>query len=52
MKDIKKINDLVETIHMHNIHYYVYDNPTISDYEYDILIKQLESLEKNIQTLY
>ena len=52
MKDIKKkINDLVETIHMHNIHYYVYDNPTISDYEYDILVKQLESLETEYPNL-
>ena len=52
MKDIeKKINDLVEKIHMHNINYYVYDSPTISDYEYDVLVKKLESLEEEYPNL-
>jgi len=31
----------------HNINYYVNDNPTISDLEYDVLLRELEQLEKN-----
>ena len=47
MNDIKKkINDLCQTINNHNIQYYTNDNPLISDYEYDILFKELEALEK------
>ena len=42
----KKINDLCQTINTHNIQYYTNDNPLISDYEYDILFKELEALEK------
>ena len=46
MKDIKKkINDLISQINEHNIHYYLNDNPIISDNEYDLLIKKLELLE-------
>ena len=39
------INNLKDTLNQHNIDYYVYDNPTISDYEYDKLLKELELLE-------
>jgi len=46
MKDIKdKIQTLIEKINYHNIQYYVHDNPIISDYEYDVLFKKLQSLE-------
>jgi DNA ligase (NAD+) len=46
MKDMKdKIETLIEKINYHNIQYYVHDNPIISDYEYDILFKKLQSLE-------
>ena len=46
MNDIKaQINELTKKINYHNIQYYVYDNPTISDYEYDILFKKLQNLE-------
>ena len=45
--DIKnRILQLQKQLNQHNVHYYVHDNPTISDYEYDILLKELESLEK------
>ena len=41
MNDIKdQINELIKKINYYNIQYYVYDNPTISDYEYDILFKK------------
>ena len=39
------INKLRNILNQHNINYYVYDNPTISDYEYDKLLKELDLLE-------
>ena len=46
MHEVKKIiNDLRNQLHFHNIKYYVHDNPSISDYEYDKLFRQLENLE-------
>ena len=40
-----RIIALKKEIHKHNVNYYVYDNPTISDSKYDILLKKLEELE-------
>ena len=42
----EKILSLIKEINQHNINYYVHDNPTISDSNYDILIRELENLEK------
>ncbi|SHJ47106.1 NAD-dependent DNA ligase LigA [Tepidibacter formicigenes] len=42
----KKIDELTEIINYHNHKYYVEDNPEISDYEYDNLIKELIELEE------
>ena len=42
----EKILSLIKEINQHNINYYVDDNPTISDSNYDILIRELENLEK------
>ena len=39
---IKKLRSI---LNQHNIDYYVNDNPTISDIEYDVLLKELETLE-------
>ena len=39
------IESLVKKINYHNNQYYIHDNPIISDYEYDILLKELQSLE-------
>ena len=48
MTDVqKKIKELTDKINNHNIQYYVYDNPIISDYEYDILFRELQKLESN-----
>ena len=45
--DIKShILKLKNTLNQHNIDYYVNDNPAISDSEYDLLLKELELLEK------
>ena len=40
-----RIEELKSILDKHNIAYYVYDDPTISDYEYDVLLRELESLE-------
>lgn len=41
-----RINELREAIRKHDYHYYVLDDPRISDEEYDSLIKELIKLEK------
>ena len=41
----EQILSLKAALNQHNINYYVYDNPTISDFEYDALLNQLEKLE-------
>ena len=42
----EKIAQLSETIEQHNYNYYVLSAPTISDYEFDIMLKELEKLEE------
>jgi DNA ligase (NAD+) len=39
------IQTLREELNLHNHNYYVLDKPTISDYEFDIKLKQLQDLE-------
>ena len=41
----EEIDRLKNELNQHNINYYVNDNPTISDFEYDQLLKKLELLE-------
>lgn len=41
----KKIAALVKELNEHNYRYYVQSFPTISDYEFDIKLKELETLE-------
>ena len=40
----QQINSLREALNHHNHHYYVLDNATISDYDFDIKLKELETL--------
>ena len=40
-----RIKFLRDEINRHNYNYYVLDNPTISDYEYDTLFSELKDLE-------
>lgn len=42
----KRIRELTEQIEQHNYNYYVLDKPTISDYDFDMLLEELISLEK------
>jgi len=47
-KQIAKLRDILQD---HNYRYYVLDDPTISDGEYDSLLRELESLEKENPSL-
>jgi DNA ligase (NAD+) len=40
------INQLREELRQHNYNYYILDNPTISDYEFDVKLKELQDLEE------
>jgi DNA ligase (NAD+) len=42
----QKINSLRDELREHNYNYYVLDNPTISDYDFDIKLKELQALEE------
>ena len=42
----EKIFSLRKKLHDHNHRYYVLDSPVISDYEFDMMLKELEKLEK------
>jgi DNA ligase (NAD+) len=50
-KTEKEINELRKVIRKHNYHYYVLDEPIISDYEYDNLLRKLISLEQKYPDL-
>ncbi len=43
----KRIEELTALLTHHSHQYYVLDNPEISDYEYDMLLRELENLEKD-----
>jgi len=45
MNILQTIQTLREELNLHNHNYYVLDKPTISDYEFDIKLKQLQDLE-------
>ena len=40
-----KIEQLVNEIQQHNYNYYVLSTPTIEDYDFDLMLKELEKLE-------
>ena len=46
MDKIKKMQELIEKISKASYEYYVLDNPTISDKEWDLLYDRLKTLEK------
>ena len=45
MNFLDTIKNLREALNQHNYNYYVLDNPTISDFEFDQKLKQLQELE-------
>ncbi len=46
------INQLRKELHQHNYNYYVLDTPTISDYDFDMLLKELQELEAKHPEFY
>ena len=47
-----QINQLREELRIHNYNYYVLDNATISDFDFDIKLKQLQDLEETHPEFY
>ena len=45
MDVLATITALREELNQHNYNYYVLDNPTISDFEFDVKLKELQDLE-------
>ncbi|WP_395057869.1 NAD-dependent DNA ligase LigA [Flavobacterium sp.] len=45
MDVLQKIQSLREELNLHNYNYYVLDNPTISDYDFDVKLSELIGLE-------
>ena len=52
MTDLEKIIQLRETINQHNHNYYVLDTPTITDFAFDQLLKELQDLEVKNQQFF
>src|SRR5690606_24267981 len=52
MNAAEQIKALRDELHQHNYSYYVLDNPTISDFEFDQKLKQLQRLEEAHPELY
>jgi len=47
MAAAERINKIRNELNEHNYRYYVLNDPIISDAEYDLLLRELENLEKN-----
>jgi DNA ligase (NAD+) len=45
-KGKEAINKLTKELNEHNYNYYVLNSPIISDYDFDVLLKELQSLEE------
>lgn len=52
MTDQEHIIQLREELRQHNHNYYILDNPTISDFDFDMKLKQLQNLEAKYPELY
>ena len=48
----EKIEELRRELRAHNHNYYVLDNPTISDYDFDMKLKELQHLESKHPEFY
>ena len=46
-----RVSELRRLIEYHNDRYYNKDNPEISDFEYDMLLRELENLEEEFPEL-
>ncbi len=47
----EEMKTLSDQINFHNYQYYILDNPTISDYDFDLLLEKLIALEKQYPEL-
>ncbi len=52
MTEKKLILQLRDELRQHNYNYYVLDNPTISDFDFDMKLKQLQTLEAQFPELH
>ena len=52
MEEIKRIEELREQLHHHNYLYYVQNSPTLSDQEFDRLMRELQDLEAKHPDVY
>ncbi len=52
MSPEERIKELRELLHLHNHNYYVLNNPTISDFEFDALMRELQQLENENPHLF
>ena len=50
-KNKERIEHLIQKINEHNYQYYVLDDPTLSDKEYDKIFRELETLEQQFPQL-
>lgn len=48
----ERILELRSELHEHNRRYYVLNSPSISDYEFDMLLKELQQLEEEYPDMY
>ncbi len=48
----KKISGLRDELAKHNYNYYVLSQPTISDFDYDMMLKELEKFEQEFPEFY
>ena len=48
----ERINHFREELRQHNYNYYVLDNATISDYDFDIKLQELQKLEADNPEFY
>ncbi|MBO9693784.1 NAD-dependent DNA ligase LigA [Chryseobacterium sp.] len=48
----QKIEQLRKELHQHNENYYQFDTPTITDYEFDMLLQELQDLEAKYPEFY
>ncbi|MBO7128401.1 MAG: NAD-dependent DNA ligase LigA [Prevotella sp.] len=52
MDEIQRINQLRKELHEHNYRYYVLNQPTIGDQEFDFLMHELQNLEAKHPEMY
>ncbi len=52
MNEKQRIEQLRRELHEHNYNYYVLNQPTISDYDFDQLLRELQELEARHPELY